>query len=169
MEECASTASTTLPESIASYALMVSSDHMEYHQNPLQDAYPVGVTSGLQPDVKWGLEGASVNHNLLEKTVMAVLMDTITTPSASNIQCTRAPLNPPLVLLWIPPLALWVILAHPTVSSVCATTEEQYNRCVMGLDAVCAAMASWGRDATAVNKDTTLSQVATLVSVMELV
>lgn len=38
---------------------------------------------GAQLDVKWGLEDVSASHNLLEKTVIAVLMDTITTLSAS--------------------------------------------------------------------------------------
>lgn len=37
---------------------------------------------GLQPAVKWGLEGVSASPNLLEKTVIAVLTDTITTLSA---------------------------------------------------------------------------------------
>lgn len=36
---------------------------------------------GLQPDVKWGLEGVSASHSLLENTVIAVLTDTITTLS----------------------------------------------------------------------------------------
>lgn len=78
-------------------------------------------------------------------------------------------------LVWIWRLTFWLLWCYRIqtflielnfsslcAQSVCATTEEQYNRCVMGLDAVCAAMASWGRDATAVNKDTTLSQVATV-------
>lgn len=39
--------------------------------------------NGAQLDVKWGLEGVSASHNLLEKTVIAVPMDTITTLSAS--------------------------------------------------------------------------------------
>lgn len=32
--------------------------------------------------MKWGLEGVSASHNLLEKTVIDVLTDTITTLSA---------------------------------------------------------------------------------------
>lgn len=43
---------------------------------------PAGVMKGLQPAVKWGQEGASASHNLLEKTVIAVLTDIITTHSA---------------------------------------------------------------------------------------
>lgn len=38
---------------------------------------------GPQLDVKWDLEGVYASHNLLEKTVIAVPMDTITTLSAS--------------------------------------------------------------------------------------
>lgn len=37
---------------------------------------------GQQLAVKWGLEGVSASHSLLEKTAIAVLTDTITTPSA---------------------------------------------------------------------------------------
>ncbi len=37
---------------------------------------------GLQPAVKWGQEGVSASSSLLEKTVIAVPMDTITTLSA---------------------------------------------------------------------------------------
>lgn len=39
--------------------------------------------TGPQPAVKWGLEGVSASHSLLEKTAVAVRMDTITTLSAS--------------------------------------------------------------------------------------
>lgn len=42
-----------------------------------------GVMSGPQLDVKWDLEGVSASHSLLEKTVIAVPMDTITSLSAS--------------------------------------------------------------------------------------
>lgn len=40
------------------------------------------VTKELQLDVKWGLDGVSASHSLLEKTAIAVLMDTITTQTA---------------------------------------------------------------------------------------
>ena len=40
---------------------------------------PAGVMRGLQPAVKWGQEGVSASHNWLERTVIAVLTDTITT------------------------------------------------------------------------------------------
>lgn len=38
---------------------------------------------GPQLDVKWDLGGVFASHNFLEKTVIAVLVDTITTLSAS--------------------------------------------------------------------------------------
>lgn len=43
---------------------------------------PADVMKGLQLAVKWALEGVSATHNLPEKTVIAVLTDTITTLSA---------------------------------------------------------------------------------------
>ena len=44
---------------------------------------PAGAMKGLRPDVKWGLEGVPASHNLLERTAIAALTDTITTLSAS--------------------------------------------------------------------------------------
>lgn len=87
------------------------------------DAYPAAVTKELQLDVKWGLDGVSASHSLLEKTAIAVLMDTITTLTAFDIQCTQRPPNLLQVPLWVPLFALQAILAHPAVSRVFVTTE----------------------------------------------
>lgn len=149
--------------------MKVSIDLLEYLQSLPLDAYPAGVMKGVQLDAKWDLEGVSASHNLLEKTVIAVLTDTITTLSAFAIPCTRRPPNPLQDLLWGPPPALQVILAHQTVSSVYATTEGQYTGCVMLQDAACAVGVWRGSDVTAVNQDTTPSRTARRVSVMALV
>lgn len=106
-------------------ALRASTDLSEYLQSLPLDAYPAGVMKGLQLDVKWGLEGVSASHSLLGKTAIAVLMDTITTLSASDIPCTRRPPNLLQDLLWCQPSALWDISAHRTVSSAYVTTEGQ--------------------------------------------
>lgn len=107
----------------------VFTDLMEFPPSHTVGAYPAGVTKGLQLVVKWGLEGVSASPTWLVKTVIAVLMDTITTHSASRIQYIRRPPNPPQDLLWYPP-APRVISAHQDVSPVDVTTEGQCNRCV---------------------------------------
>lgn len=150
-------------------ALRVSTDLMEYLPSLPLDAYPAGVMKGRQPAVRWDLEGVSASHNLLEKTVIAVLTDTIITLSAFDIPYTSRPPNPLQDLLWGPPLALWVISAHPAVSRADATTEGQHMVCAMLSDAACAVRVWRGRDVTAVDQDTTPSQTARLVSVMGLV
>lgn len=150
-------------------ALKVSTDLLEYLLSLPLDAYPAGVMKGGQLDVKWGLEGASASHNLLEKTVIAALTGTITTLSAFNIPCTRLPPNPLQDLLWGPPPVLRVILAHQAVGSVYATTEGRCTRCATRQDAACVVRVWTDSDATAVNQDTTPSQTARLVSVMVLV
>lgn len=127
---------------------MGSTDLMEYHRSLPLAAYPAGVTNGRVPDVKWDLEGASAGHSLLEKTAIAVLMDTILTHSAF----ARPALRDTTVL--------------PTVSSVCVTIEEQTKRCAMNLDAAFAAVEWRDRDVTAANLDTTRFQTVRLVSVM---
>lgn len=123
--------------------------------------------TGLQPAVKWGLEGVSANHNLLEKTVIAALTDTITILSAFGILYTRQPPNLLQGLLWGPLPALRVISALPAVSSVYVTTEGPCVACVMLQDAACAVRVWKGRDASAVDQDTTPSQTARHVAVVE--
>lgn len=143
-----------------------STDLMGYLQSLLMDAYHAGVRKGLHLAVKWGLEDVSVNHSLLEKTAIAVLRDTITTPIALDIPYTRQLLN---LLLWCPSPALQVILVHPPVSSVYVTTEGRCIVCVMLQGAACAVRMWKGSNVTAVNLDTTPSQTARRVSVMGLV
>lgn len=152
-----------------SNALKVSTDLMEYLRSPLLDAYPAGVMKGRQPAVRWGLEDVSASHNLLEKTVIAVLTDTIITLSAFDIPYTSRPPNPLQDLLLGPLPALRVISAHPAVSRADATTEGQHMGCATLSAAACVVRVWRGRDVTAVDLDTTPSQTARLVSVMGLV
>lgn len=67
-------------------ALKASTDHSECLLNLPQDVHLAAVMEGLQPAVKWVLEGVSASHNLLEKAAIAVLTATITTLSAFGIQ-----------------------------------------------------------------------------------
>lgn len=147
---------------------MGSLDLMGSQQSLPLAAYPVGVTSRQLPDVKWDLEGASAGHSLQEKTVIAALMDTITTHNASNTQFIRQPPNPLLALLLIQHV-LQLTMVLPVVSSVCATIEEQSQRCVMDLGAAFAALGLKDSTVSAASLDTTRFQTAKLVSVMGLV
>lgn len=146
-------------------ALKVSIDLTENLPNLPLDAGLAGVMKGLQPAVKWGQEDASASPNLLEKTVIAVLTDTITTLSAFDIPCPPNPLQGPL---WGPPPAPRVITAQRAVSSVYATTGGQRMGCVTLQVAACAVRVWRASDVTAVNQDTTLSQTARRVSAMAL-
>lgn len=141
---------------------------MEYLLSLPLDAYPADVMKGLQLAVKWALEGVSATHNLPEKTVIAVLTDTITTLSAFDIPYTTRPPNPLQDLLWCPLPALRVILAPQAVNSVYVTIEGQRTGCAMRQDAASAVRVWRGSDAIAVNQDTTPSQTARSVSVMGL-
>lgn len=136
-----------------SNAWKVSTDLLEYLPSLPLDAYPAGVMRGLQPAVKWGQEGVSASHNWLERTVIAVLTDTITTLNVFHILYTRRPPNPLPDLLW----------------SVYVTTEGPCMGYATIQDAACAVRVWRGSDVTAANQDTTPSQTASHVPVKGLV
>ncbi|KAF3858226.1 hypothetical protein F7725_011427, partial [Dissostichus mawsoni] len=106
----------------------------------------IRVMRGLQPAVKWGQEGVSASHNWLERTVIAVLTDTITTLNVFHILYTRRPPNPLPDLLW----------------SVYVTTEGPCMGYATIQDAACAVRVWRGSDVTAANQDTTPSQTASV-------
>lgn len=74
-------------------ALKVSTGLTEWLLSLPLDVYLVAVMKGVQPAVRWGLEGVSASHNLQEKTVIAAQMDVITILSAFLTLCTRQPPN----------------------------------------------------------------------------
>lgn len=144
---------------------MGSSGLLESPQSLPLAAYPAGVMGRRLPDVKWDLEGASAGHSLQEKTAIAALTDTITTHNASNTLFIRQPQNPLLALLLIQHV-LQLTLALPVVSSVCATIEEQSQRCAMDSGAAFVALEWRDSTVTAASLDTTRFRTAKLVSVM---